>query len=267
MQHLLEIAGLGPRTLPLIALVFCRTLPALFMNPFLGGQAVPAQAKMGFAGALTVLLLPHLAHAPDWAGAGTPLGWMMAKELCVGATLGFVSSVMFWGFALAGRLIDTQRGANIAETMAYQMRERTSHLGQFYFQTAIVLFLLLNGHHLFIEAFFKSFQVLPVWEFPRFALVQEQVALDLIGVTQNLFVIGLKLSAPAVIALFLTDVAFGILSRSAPQIRVYELAQPVKLGLGLLVLWLVLKPLFATYPAHFDQMLEDVRRFIQYLAR
>ncbi|MBK8229767.1 MAG: flagellar biosynthetic protein FliR [Candidatus Eisenbacteria bacterium] len=253
--------------LKLVTLTFGRSLPTLFLNPFLGGQMVPAQVKMGTAAAFAVLLLPQLLSAPGYALHTAPFGWLMAKELVIGLTLGFLSSIVFWSFATAGRLIDTQRGANMAETMVYQMKERTSFLGQLYLQVAIVVFLLLNGHHLFIRGYVHSFELLPVWTFPSFSMGPEPILNELIGLTGNLFVVALQLAAPAVIALFLTDVAFGILNRAAPQVNVFNLSQPVKMGLGLLLSIWTLSMLLGQFEVHLAQMVRDLDRFLEYLQR
>jgi len=249
----------------LVALTMGRSVPTLFLNPFLGGQTVPSTVKMGTAAIFSVLLLPQLLAAPGYALHAVPFGWLMAKELVIGVTLGFLSSVVFWAFATAGRLVDTQRGANMAETMVYQMKERTSFLGQLYFQVSIVLFLLLNGHHLFIRGYVHSFEVLPVWSFPAFATGPEPILNDLIGVTANLFVIGLQLAAPAVIAIFLTDVAFGILNRAAPQVNVFSLSQPVKMAFGLLLSVWTLSLLMGQFEVHLADMIQMLDRFIEYL--
>ena len=249
----------------LVALTMGRSVPTLFLNPFLGGQSVPSTVKMGTAAIFAVLLMPQLLSAPSYALHSVPFGWLMAKELAIGVTLGFISSIVFWGFATAGRLVDTQRGANMAETMVFQLKERTSFLGQLYFQISIVLFLLLNGHHLFIRGYVHSFELLPVWSFPAFASGPEPILNDLIGVTGNLFVIGLQLAAPGVIALFLTDVAFGILNRAAPQVNVFSLSQPVKMALGLLLTVWTLGILMGQFEVHLAEMIKTIDRFLEYL--
>lgn len=249
------------------ALTLGRSLPCLFLNPFLGGQSVPNQVKMGTAVAFALLLMPQLLRYPGGLVVGIPFGFLMLKEVAIGITLGFLSALTFWAIMTAGRIVDTQRGANMAETMVYQLKERTSFLGLFYIQTAVAVFLILDGHHIFLRGYFHSFEVLPVWRFPAWGDDYTMITDDLIKLTGNLFTIGLQLSAPAVVALFLTDAAFGMLNRAAAQVNVFNLSQPVKMFLGLLLTLASLHLLAEQFQHHLGGMLGDVERFIGYLRR
>ncbi len=263
----LGITGDPNETLRLVTLALARSMPALFLNPFLGGQSVPAQVKIGLAFSFTILMLPALTRGAPPMPVGTTFTFLMMKELAIGVTLGYLSSLVFWTFATAGRLIDTQRGANQAETMVYQLKERTSFLGQFYFQASVAIFLLLNGHHLYLRGYFESFQVLPVWQFPQFAVDPARIVEDVIEVTGRLFLVSLQLAGPAVLALFLVDVAFGVLNRAAAQINVFSLSQPVKLFVGLIIAIATLGAMGDAIELQLAAMIEDTRRFVGYLGR
>ncbi len=251
-----------------IGLTLGRSVPTLFFNPFLGGKKVPAQVKMGVAVSFVVILLPSLMKIPPGALAGGPIFFfLMIKEIVIGVTLGFITSVVFLGFGAAGRLVDMQRGANMAEGMVYQLSERASVFGVFYVQTAIVVFLILNGHHIFLRGYFHSFEVLPVWKFPAFTGPGEPIVKDLMRLTADLFVIALQLGAPAFIALFITDVGFGIINRASPQINVFNLSQPVKMFLGVLMVLLSLRIVIDQFEVWMGSMMELVFRVVGYLAR
>ena len=155
----------------------------------------------------------------------------------------------------------------MAEAMVYQLQEQTSFFGQFYLQTAVVVFLILGGHLYFLRGYFQSFQILPVWEFPHFAEGAFPLAKEVIRLSADLLVIAVQLSAPAVIAIFLTDVGMGIINRASPQINVFILSQPAKVGIGVLMVLIVLRVLFDQFELHTRDMLVSFFRFIQYLGR
>lgn len=249
----------------LVALTLGRTVPALFFNPFLGGQLVSTRIKMGTAMAFTIILLPLLTKIDVPVPQGVPFFFLMIKEVVIGVTLGFITSVVFLAFGAAGRLVDTQRGANMAESMVYQLKERASVFGNFYVQVAIVVFLILDGHHLFISAFLRSFEILPVWQFPNFSGPGEPIVTDLARLTADLFTIAIQLGAPAVITLFVTDVSFGIINRASPQINVFNLSQPVKMFLGIVMIVIVLRILVDQLQVWMGSMLTFLGRAIQYL--
>ena len=260
--------SLSPEQLILvIALVMARTLPLLFFNPFMGGKLVPAQVKMGTAFAFIVLMLPSLTRDPIPMTTGPIFALLMMKELAIGAMLGFLSSVVFLAFSGSGRLVDIQRGTNMAESMVYQLQERSSVFGNFYLQTAIVVFLMAGGHLLYIRAYFHSLEVLPVWEFPMLGDNGLALANEMIRVTADFWVLAVKLAAPALIALFLTDVGFGIINRASPQVNVFIVSQPAKVAVGVIMVLIVLQVLFVQFELAGRGMLERFWRIADLLGR
>lgn len=248
-----------------MGLVLARSLPLLFLNPFLGGRVVPGPVKMATAFSFVVFLVPLLSAQQGSIPGGVLYMFLMLKEIAVGMTLGFVTLLVFLGFSSAGRLIDTQRGTNQAEAMFYQLQERTSVLGTFYGQTAVVVFLAVGGHLVFLKAYFHSFEVLPVSSFPALTGGTMPVMEALIRMSSDVLVITLQLAAPALIALFLTDVGFGIINRAAPQVNVFVLSQPAKVAVGLGLVLLVLRVLLDQFEENGATMLTDLTRIMNAL--
>ncbi|HEX8474445.1 MAG TPA: flagellar biosynthetic protein FliR [Pyrinomonadaceae bacterium] len=241
--------GQNPQSfLVLVGLAFARMLSFLVVVPFFGGAAVPARVKVATATAFVIILYPSLeAGLPQ---NNQPLGFgpigfiaLLAKEAFVGFTLGFVASLVFEAIQVAGRIIDFQRGSTMAEMYAPQLQTRVSELGQFKLQFAIVLFLLIGAHHFFISALLRSFEVVPAFGFPHLQAGWTPAAAFMTRLTGGVLAVGIQLAAPAMIALLLTDLFFGIINRVAPQINVFFLSLPVKMAVGLVVVLIAL-PLF-----------------------
>lgn len=244
-----------------IILMLARSLPLLFLNPFIGGRWVPVSVKIATAFSFVVFLLPTLAQ-PEVRLDGIEIGFLLLKEAAIGTTLGLVSLMVFLGFSSAGRLIDIARGTNLAEALDYQIETRSSPMAQLYGQTAVQVFLIAGGHLIFLRAWFHSFEVLPVWEFPRFAQGATPVMEVLMRLSADVLWIALQLSAPALIALFLTDVAFGVLTRAAPQINSFMVSQPAKVAIGIGMVLFVLRILFDQFESHGTAMLAQMFRLI-----
>ena len=89
--------------------------------------------------------------------------------------------------------------------------------------------LALNGHHLILQGLVHSFEVVPLGgiEF------KEAVIQKIIVLSNEVFIIAIKISAPVLIALFLISVAMGILARTVPQMNVFIVGFPVQLAVGL----------------------------------
>src|SRR5690349_2285304 len=105
-------------------------------------------------------------------------------------------------------------------------------------QVALVLFFCLDGHLLYIQVIFYSFERLPVNAFPKMAggLVVgndlSPIVSDMIHMSADVLLVSMQLAAPVLVCLFLTDVVFGIFNRVAPQMNVFFLSLPIKMLLG-----------------------------------
>ena len=250
--------GASPQLfLVLVGLAFARMLSFLVVVPFFGGAAVPARVKVATATAFVIILYPSLeAGLPKGAPLGFgPAGFiaLLAKEALVGFTLGFVASLVFEAVQVSGRIIDFQRGSTMSEMFAPQLQTRVSELGQFKLQFAIILFLSIGAHHYFIEALLRSFEFVPATSFPRFQAGWSPSARAITIMTGGVLSVGVQLAAPAMIALLLTDLFFGIINRVAPQINVFFLSLPVKMFVGLCVVYAALQLYRQVYVEQFKE--------------
>lgn len=248
LETVLQIfeVGQSPQAfLVLVGLAFARLISFLIVVPFFGGAAVPGRIKVATATALVIIVYPSLAAGLPADGAPLAFGAMgfaalIIKEALIGFTLGFVASLVFEAVQVAGRVIDSQRGSTMAEMFAPQLQTRVSELGQFKLQLAIVIFLAVGAHHAFLRSLVESFQIVPAMSFPRIAQGWTAQSESLVRLAGGVFAIGVQLAAPAIIALLLTDIFFGIVNRVAPQINVFFLSMPVKMFVGLFVVLIAL---------------------------
>ena len=255
--RIFEISQSPQTFIVLVGLSFARLVSFFSIVPFFGGASVPARVKVATAMSLVVILYPSLeASVP----AGQPLGFgpigfiaLLAKEVLVGFTLGFIASLVFEAVQVAGRVADFQRGSTMGELYAPQVQSRVSELGQFQLQLAIVLFIAIGAHRLFIGALLRSFDFIPVLDFPKLAAGWSPAAELIVKMTASVFSIGLQLAAPVLIALLLTDLFFGIINRVAPQVNVFFLSMPVKMLVGVIVILIILPMLAMRMEYYFGE--------------
>lgn len=266
LQRILSDIGIHTdiaTSLVLFGLVLARLVLAISLTPFLGGRSVAGKIKIGLAVMVSLLLFPSV--VPERTGDMNTLLVMclLVKETIIGATLGFLSQLTFMGIQMAGAMVDYQRGMSQATFFAPQLETNVSLLGQLQFQAALVLFLLLNGHLLFLRALAASYHTVPVLEFPKFAggtlAGMEQIA----RYTGETLVIAVQLSAPALLTLFLVDVGFGILGKAASGLQVHSESQPVKAMLGLGVVLLGLAFVVGRMPGYFGGMIQHLDEFVR----
>ena len=227
-----------------VALGAARATPVVWLVAPLGGARLPATVRTGFALLLAVLAAPILAASwaasPEAAALGDVsamrLALLFAREVFVGLCLGFVASAAFRAAEVAGRLADTLRGANIAEVLVPTADERSSPLGALYVLLATVVFLQIGGVARLIDALLRSYQALPIGG--GLTAGSTRAAVWVVAVASvKLIASGVGLAAPVIVALWLTDLALGLIARAAPQVQVYFLGLPLK---GLLAIGVVL---------------------------
>jgi flagellar biosynthetic protein FliR len=224
-------------------LLAARVLGMIWLAPFLGGKLVPPQVKMGIAFALGIAVFPHVITISTLQGlfdnsSGFPVVFRLAgyllKELFIGVILGFVVLTIWHGAEMIGRFVDTARGSAMGSALVPQMKSQASTLGSVYYQLLLVIFLALDGHLTFIGYFFQSFVLIPVHSVPRFDVGMWPFYEMIIRLTADLFLAAITLSAPVMIAIFVTDICMGLFNKVAPQINVLFLMMPFKAVLGIL---------------------------------
>jgi flagellar biosynthetic protein FliR len=216
-----------------------RTIPIAILIPAFGGQNVPAQVRMGLGLALSALCLPTV--LPLLPQRDSTFFWilLLAREVAVGFTVGFVGSSVFRAAESAGRLIDTLRGANMAEVISPVTEGRASPMGDILLLLAVVIFLEMGGVGFVATALARSYQAVPL-EFTNTPQSLGAAARLVVITTAMLLESTLALAAPAVVALFVADMVLGAIARMAPQIPVYFVGMPLKAmaGVGIVLIGL-----------------------------
>jgi flagellar biosynthesis protein FliR len=250
--------------LVLFGLILARMASAITLAPFLGGKSVSGRIKVGLAIVVSMILFPNVAPQTNLGDLNIVrvLG-LMLKEAVIGATLGFLSQLVFQSIQMAGASIDYARGMSQATFLAPQLESNVSLIGQLQFQASLVLFLLLNGHLLFLRALAASFRNVPLLEFPRFG-VGTLAGMEQMGhYTAQSLQIALQLAAPALLTLFLVDISFGMIGKVASGLRVHSESQPVKALVGLGIVFLGIGYIVGRMPEYFTGMLLSLEQFMR----
>ncbi|MCL2012562.1 MAG: flagellar biosynthetic protein FliR [Cystobacterineae bacterium] len=212
-----------------MALILARLLPVVIFTPFLGGESIPAQARMGLGVILGALLFPALSEQMAQIPIEVvPYLALLLKEVFIGFSLAFIVDLVFKFAGAAGAFMDIFSGSTQAQMFVPQIQHRVTLYSSLKLQLVVVLFLTLNGHHWVIEALADSFLKVPLNEFPRFSLGMWPFIEVVLRVFGDLFRIGLILASPILLAIFLTEAALGVINRAAPQIQVFFMAMQIK---------------------------------------
>ncbi len=216
----------------LLALV--RASAWMLLVPPFGTRAIPSQVKVGLAAALAIPVA-HKVGADAPALEIGPLIGAIVLQIAVGVALGFLVQMFFAAVQAAGELIDLFGGFTVAPAFDPLSNAQSSTFGRFYQLLATMLLFALDGHILLVRGFLTSFDAITATG-PSL----DDFSGEIIGDLGTFFVAAIEIAAPMLAALFLAEVALGLLSRAAPQMNVFMVGFPFKIGLTLVLAGLAL---------------------------
>ena len=240
-----------------------RILALVASAPVIGNRQVPARVKIGLGLLITFLIAPTLNIPPDIepsSGAGL---FIMLQQILLGLAMGFSMRLIFTAVEMAGDIMGMQMGLGFASFYDPVNATNTQIVAQFLGIIAVLLFLSLNGHLYMLDALAESFQIFPIsTQMPSAHALH---TLTLWG--GSIFAHALRLALPLIGALLITNLALGILTRSAPQLNIFAIGFPVTLAVGFVMLALTLPYLGPLMDNFMQAAHETMLRFAHQLAK
>ena len=217
---------------------------ALFLTmPVIGTRVVPARTRIIIAFVITIIVAPLI--PPQDAPPILSLFMLgtIGAELLIGGAVGFVFQVVFQCFVLSGQLIAMKIGLGFASMNDPVNGVQTTVVSQFYLVAATLLFIAFDGHLVLLELVIESFYSV---QFGDYSAIEFYAVA---GLGSWLFTSALLMSISLLTALLLVNVAFGVMSRAAPQLNIFAVGFPFTLTLGMILIYIGL-----------DSMLEYFQR-------
>lgn len=250
-----ELAAFTASYVTYFILAAVRVLGAIAFNPLLGSARIPLPGRIGVGLFATMVLFPVGGPYQPPADVG-PLE--IAAELLIGLLAGFAVTLIFGSIQFMAGLIGVNSGFSFAQTINPLFEGGTGVVETFITAFALLVFVQINGHHLFLVGLQELFDVVPVGQVTRLPGSIE----TLMTLSSGMLSAGLKLALPVMAALMLADIGLGLLSRVAPQFNLFALEMPAKMMLGLTALALALPvivprlaALFRTIPSMMSTMI------------
>jgi flagellar biosynthetic protein FliR len=197
-------------------LVLTRVGALIMALPVLGGSSIPVQIRACLAVAVSLLITPlHWGMSlPEVESLGG-LTLLMTREAILGAALGTVVMILLSGMQLAGQVISQMSGLSLADVANPTFDTSVPILSQLLESLAIALFFLLGGHRMVLSSLLESFAWLP----PGAATLPEDLPQCLLEVATHSFHVGIRASAPVMVAMFLAVLVVALISRTLPQLN------------------------------------------------
>ncbi|EGQ8233391.1 EscT/YscT/HrcT family type III secretion system export apparatus protein [Vibrio parahaemolyticus] len=239
-------------SLTLPRLMACFIFLPILSKQMLGG----AMIRNGVLCSLALFIFPVVNE--QTLPAETDGLWLiviLGKEVLLGMLIGFVAAIPFWAIEATGFLVDNQRGAAMASMFNPTLGSQSTPTAVLLTQTLITLFFSGGGFVAFIYALFKSYTTWPILGF--FPMVTDAWVSFFYDQFQQLMWLGVLMSAPLVLAMFLAEFGLALISRFAPQLNVFFLAMPIKSAIASVLLIVYLGLMMD----HFEALFYGITRF------
>lgn len=221
----------------LFVLVLGRMAGLFAAIPLFGGRTVPLRVRMAAILAMSLVLFPVVRqNVPPLPGDVLTFALLVIRETLIGLTLGLLSVVIFAAVEFCGQMVGMQMGLSIATLFDPSIGTQSSSIAVFQNLLAMLLFMSVGAHYIFLRALTESYRLIPVGNWHVSGPLLEY----LVSATGAVFVLAIKLSAPVMAALLATSVVLGIMARAFPQMNVFIVAMPLNIAIGFLILGLSL---------------------------
>lgn len=204
-------------------------------SPVYGTRSVPTKVKIMTALAITSVLVPIL-PAPQ-VDVFSPLAILIiAQQILIGLIIGFTVQLVFSAVITAGQIVAMQMGLGFSLMVDPQNGAQSPVMSQFYVVLVMLVYLAINGHLVLLEVLAESFKSMPISS-------AGLVASDFMQVVRwggNIFAGGMAIALPAISSLLVVNIAFGVMTRSAPQLNIFAIGFPITMILGFALVMITL---------------------------
>lgn len=228
--------------------IFARLVGFVRFAPVFNRKEMPGIVKLGFIFILTIILTLSMKPAVAPTNSSLILG-ILLNVVC-GAMLGFIAQCITQAIAAAGDMINMQMGLSSAMVLDPTTSSQVSIVGNLFGILAIIIFIHVGGVYWLLSALMRSFEIFPIYSY---ALPLEQlVNFDyLIKITSNVLFVGLQIASPILLATLGQDLILGIISKTAPQVNVFQLSFLFKPVLGAAIMVWIMPIIFNVISDYF----------------
>ena len=213
---------------------FVRIGAFMMVMPVIGSSFVPTRVRLLLACSLTVVIAPVIPTVPPVNFLSLAGVIAVMQEVGIGILMGFAVQFVFDAITLGGQVIAMSMGLGFAVFLDRARGVSIPVLGQLFLMLGMLVFLSLDGHLALIKLVAESFSLLPI----ATRGLSAEIAFALLVWFQQVFEVALKIALPAISALIVVNLSFGVMSRAAPTLNLFAVGFPVAMLLGFVVIFL-----------------------------
>jgi flagellar biosynthesis protein FliR len=230
-------------------------LSALFLAaPIFSASSFPVRARVLLAVLITALIMPSLPDMPVVEPMSATGLLLSGQQVVIGLAMGFILQMVFGAIVIGGQTLSMTMGLGFAMAVDPQNGVQVPVLSQLYVILATLIFLAIDGHLILIQFLVDSFTLLPIglsgWH--------NDFGINVVLWASQMFLSALLLVLPALTAILLVNVAFGVITRAAPQLNIFAVGFPVTITAGFAFITLSMPSVFSRIVNMFDASLAQV---------
>ncbi len=218
-------------------MVFSRLLGLMQFAPPFNRRETPSLVRISMALIITVIVTMLIKPGPIPPDTSIITGVLL--NYAFGAILGYIANCILAAVSAGGDMINTQMGLSSAMVLDPTTRAQTSILGNYFTILGLIIFMSAGGAYWLLNAFIRSFDVFGMYQ--TVIPLAQVINIDyLVIITSNVLYFGMQLAAPVLLATLGQDIILGIISKTAPQVNVFQLSFLFKPVMGALILiWIL----------------------------
>ena len=201
--------------------MFARLLGFIRFAPVFNRKEIAGIVKLAFAFILTMIITPLLEPAMPPSNISPIL--LLLLNFAAGAIIGYIAQLLIQAIEAGGDMINTQMGLSSAMVMDPSTNSQTSILSRVITLLGLIIFMEIGGFYWMINALVRSFELFPIYagSIP----LEKIINLDyLVTTTSNVLYVGLQIASPVLLATLGQDIILGVISKTAPQVNVFQLS-------------------------------------------
>jgi flagellar biosynthetic protein FliR len=230
LSHLLTALG-GGGSVTGFFLVLARVTPLFIVAPLFSSKMIPAAVRGVIAVGIAIGLTGIASHGQHIPTEPLQVAGAIVVQLLIGLLLSFAVAGVFAAVQAAGGLTDLVSGVSFGSILDPVNRTPGGVFTEFYGLVGVMLFVAIGGDAWILRGLARTFTLVPLTGTVHIGSLVAGAESTFVSI----FTSALEVAAPAILALLITDVAFGMVSRVVPQLSVFSFAIPLKIGVTLLI--------------------------------
>ena len=217
-------------------IIFARMMGFIRFAPVTNRKEIPGVVKIGLALLLTITFVMLL--KPKQIPENGDLFLLIVLNAAAGMIIGYLARLIVVAID-GGDMINMQMGLSSAMVLDPSTSSQVSVVGKFFGLLAVIIFMQIGGIYWLFQAFMRSFEIFPIYQttIPLAKLVNMDY---LISLSSNVLYMGLQIASPVLLATLGQDIILGVISKTAPQVNVFQLSFLFKPVFGVaILLWIM----------------------------